>query len=545
MRISWLFVLLFEIINAYEDVCGTLSPGSFCLESGICSHSDTTTCDMAYISASTHLLKLIDDIPIVVRPVGDNALIAFTLALSRNAVKPQPIKPPAQLANTQEHLEFVDTIAILARQMYMEFPRIRYVESRVRNMTNSAKRIGTHASMSPAYGHYFLRTLHVGLIRQYFRLLIEYMTCLRFRDPMRRAIFANLVPYTHAWMSVHRSLRLPSPFLGSEYLEFLTEVSRYDPLYETSEELKSWIVPWMDSSPTIPWYYMTIVPPDEFPLDVLNFLDLPTNIPIDEDFAFEAFDQIGALVDNMYGIDDCEVLIDHFRAAIYFMHDMPGINEDHRETFCEFSQEFWQNTMLMLVETCGGKYKQAVIPMILDLVRICSTKILSLESRSKTILPFILQRDNTSHQYNNVSQNLTLLVRSISVIPVNILRGTVRVFGDFDDHISLLSQLVSNLSASIGDQSVAARIADIDTGMIYSDPLRYLNSKSGLMGMGAATALILVEKDPLAVLTKLFLDESVSYRNGFCSVVNCLAIDTLFDSNEILLAIEYLRNVSQ
>jgi hypothetical protein len=180
-----------------------------------------------------------------------------------------------------------------------------------------------------------------------------------------------------------------------------------------------------------------------------------------------------------------------------------------------------------------------IISGMLDMSRICGDRGHSLPYRIDGLLPIVLRRTNLSVRYR-IPRGREF--EYLSDIPISVLRQRIRVLSidessfetDTLSHVAYLSHFLEAHSHILP--------------LIASDTVLDALQKSVVESLGVVSALLLIEGDPTGILAShfaSFIFTSISFRTGFCKVINCIAFETLFCSSEIPILLEHLRTRSR
>ena len=525
----------------FQDACTSIDSNSICLESGMCSNDLGLSCDDAYIRSSQNLLKPIDDPPIVPPPRHSAGDILISILLSRGELFIEPEDFHPSIWKRSEHVELMSALTTLTIDMYMDFPRIQYKQYVLVDLVQKARAVVASKIVDPRYRITLLYTSHFGITRTYFRAIIEYMNSLSRGNPLRGAIFANLVPFIHAWIKVHEILQLPSPFLGAEYYGILTEASRFDPLYEVNPLEKIWVIPIHireGSTPSL--LTIPVLDNGNFPLSVLDFLDVS-----ETDFSVNSvIAQFIQKYESLIDISDCDYISEYNRATLFFMKHHPEVTPEDKRLFCRETNTYWQMMLFATAKACSHR-RPDIMQTVIDLVGICGRTFFPLQFRAAYLLPLFVASTSPTYQFDLRTSPVNPL-RTMSLIPINILRSNVRIafddgFGDPElEHAAFLSQFVANITRP---EHYLPLVSRVGSEVYFSNLVEFVVTKSSLMGIGVAIGLLFRAGDPNKIfqnIPNLYLD-SVSVRSGFCKVVNCVGIETLFDQSDIPTVLEFVR----
>ena len=513
------------------DMCTRLNEASFCMDSGFCSNTEPPlACRDAYIRASEGLLKLNPLPPIITHLAGDLDFYQDDVSYLRGEWMP-PLPNDSQtlafIRSDPYHLSFLSSLLEYNNLLEKDFPFIRYESCSVfvrlvRSVGSLQFQYRSLKMASPSYNSILLNLHTIASITTQIRIYIEYVSALARTDPLRKAMFANLLPFIHAWMLVQVYVNIQKPILLPELIDFITSAAQYDPLYMSTEHLKTWFVylPRMDGNrdttpPVIPFV-------EPVPLTVYDYFD----IPIDEMNTSNVVERITSGINSTNS--------QYQWLAALFMQNHPEVAGAQKEQFCtNFLTR--TNQVLPFKSDASREMQMKMIAGISDLYRLCGDAVVSLDFRINHVLPTLLRRINITNDYEFDRADE---YKSTTEISIYSLRQDTRVFikglsgTPTEKHIEYLSNL---LEIHIRSPIYTWLASDEAFGPA---PRRVMET------LGSAAALLLVQGDPTGVLRLHYPTlklNSVSFRSGFCKVLNCVAFETLFHEGEIPLVLETLR----
>jgi hypothetical protein len=522
--LSILALLATSGLAANPDMCTALKSTSFCMDSGFCSDTDRRlTCREAYIRISEGLLRPNSEPPILSKL--PTAFSEFTMfARGEKRMQPDPHAQQELYTNPsfpRFSIALVEFHSILTNR----FPYIRYesgelhqelllAASQLQNLTKTVRFRSAIMSLSL-----------VNSISAQIRIYIEFISSLSRTDPLRIAIFAHLIPFVHAWMTLHALFVLPPPLLPLECLEFLTTASQYDPLYTESGKT------WLSSLPQIGREFRNS--------PIVPFIDQFETIPL------PVYDYLGIPTDGMNMTLMVETIIDRLDPrnkhnqwlSIMFLANHPNVTNDLKGRFC---RSFMQRTNNRIPFFSDGVHRELDfknLEGVLDLYRLCGDTVVSFAYRTGTILPLLFRRSNltTTVPLNRVD-NYTAILR----IPIQVFRHTLRLSMVGVDSSEMTSRdiHVDFLTSFLRIPSASAIRAAISTHRVFTQKEKFVPEV-----LGRIIALLLLEGDPTGILRYRFptlMFDSVSGISGFCKVINCVAFRTLFTLEEIPRVLDYL-----
>ena len=511
-------ILATSVSAAVRDMCTAIKSTSFCMDSGFCSDMDPAlTCRSAYVTASEGLLRVSSQPPIVSKISTD---ISELLVYSRGDKKmfsSHGFERSVAFANFERSLlEFNYALC-------KDFPYLMYGSGDVhRQLLAAAAVLG---GVTFKLQQTILSRSVVNSISAQIRNYIELIASLSRIDPFRISVFANLVPFIHAWMRLHTFFSLPPPLLAPEYFEFLTSVAQYDPLYPTQEEEKIWKIalPIIEfelkrSGPVVPFIDQT----DPVPFPVLDFLGLPIDGELD----------ISKIV------SECDPTNRHnLWLSIMVMANHHKVTEDHKSQFCS---KFLTSDRLVFPVAGGRNFGLKNLEAILDLYRLCGDRVVSFEYRTNIILPFILRRSSLT---SNIEFPRVDDYSVFSRISAHTLRHKLRLSMSGAEPSSNPRQThIDYLTSFIKIPSAAALRSAIATPRVFTSAERIVPET-----LGKVVALLLLEGDPTGILRSRYpslLLDSVSGLNGFCKVLNCVAFTTIFKPSEFPRVLQHLESIT-
>lgn len=370
---------------------------------------------------------------------------------------------------------------------------------------------------------------------------------------IRRALVSHWVPVFHALTRVSRSLSLPDIFIHDANVEFLTEVMKFDPLYEQNDFNKAWMLS-MEQQDNNHALVLPLLPPvdiDDFPLVVTEFLNIDNSSPITD-----TMDSIIQQLVAAINMSSTHMKIHVVRSALFYMFQFPGITDVHRSYFCTQSQFLWSDLLGTLMTLTEVLTSTNVITLI-DLFRVCGKSYLSIDDRVRLVLPIVLagSRDiSTIHEvcvadHNGNTNFLTnITMRLFARIPIPhwreqiLLKRNESAVATKIEHGKLLGQFLSEMLKKVYPSLVSKHNT-------VSAVRKRVWPRLTLAVLGKITALLVVAGDPDRLLQTLLSNgtmpnlymKSIFVRNGFCQVLDCNVFDTMFDDDELPAVLEILR----
>lgn len=525
---TWLCYALVTVSGLSPDACNSLNSTSFCMDSGFCSNTrNQLSCRDAYIRRSENLLIPNSQVPIIFHPIGTDEVVQSVIDYTRGELEPPSVDEFVSPTITAHpyHVSLIHALSRISKTLGENFPFLHYHDNtQLVYLIVVARVIQSQPELfNEVYRRSLMNNSWMKSIRTQIRIYIEHISSLSRTDLLRKSIFANLVPFVHAWVRFHNMLALPSPVMPIEYLNFLTTAAQFDPLYETSESKKVWVIGLPAAARTV----MTI-----------PFIDLHSAVPLPvlDYFDFEestlnittAVDRVIEKSRNLSSIPDLLM-------SVMFMQYHPSVTDTHRTLYCaSFSG--------MPTQSRTGDFGEfQIISGMLDMSRICGDRGHPLPDRIDWILPIVLRRANLSNHYRIPNGRE---FEYLSDIPISALRQRIRVMSidesSFDTD-TLLHSHVAYLSHFLEAHSHTLPL-------IASDTVLDAHQKSIVESLGVVSALLLIEGDPTGILGSRFarfLFNSISFRTGFCKVINCIAFETLFRPSEISILLDHLRTRSR
>ena len=348
-----------------------------------------------------------------------------------------------------------------------------------------------------------------------FRIFLEYVRGLDYTHPLRRAIFANLVSYTHAWITINGIFDLPCPFLGHEYVDFLYTVSRYVPTYLDNPQSRPWYLVEPQSEPGNAVFSIPYIPHRNDGVELTSILDY---WHFDETTNISEIDQLVDLFESEIDVPgstaDCSKAISVLRTSLHFMRHHPLVNEAHVGKFCGHNYPGLHDDILQIADYCDFSYRDKIIEIFLDVFRLCGRHdFLDSPSMEDSIVNFLIRRDGGVVEIETPPPSYHRM-SFLRELPTQHLRSKIRLIWDRDSttlshddqHFHILTSFMRFISTSYNE--------------------------SDLEVIGIATGLLLVERHPDFIHGVRLLHNRATHA-GFCKVVNCVAIQTLFDHSQM------------
>jgi hypothetical protein len=489
--------------------------------------------DPAYIILSKNLSVPIDQPPMT--PAYDPAAAAALRFMRGSAVT-----VPQTWLLSSSYIALHQCLEEMVAQFQSQYPTIVVDIPLLQRLVRAAENVRTEiivplvqaGRVQRILGEFLASIIQdrlVKAIEAYFDAIVEYLKSTDIFDPIRSAITANLGPYLHAWLAMYQRLRLPYPFHGRGYLDLLTHVAKFDPLYTQNDEENIWTI---SIDPSAPYYYS---PPFILDHDDLTIDDYFT--PVIEDIQRHVVGHTWAtspenivrlihtrlrlmvMTYNMRQHSWPEIST-HIKASLVFLRTHK--DEISIELFCESTRDIW--TTLFMAITLWAE--EGGFPYLLDIFRICGQQYLSVSDRVLIVLPAILGTPELSRFRTvlNVGTPPSLLIHE--------LRQGVQFHSMAATEISLSSYLTQFI-----------RAATMTSGFRTTDPQSH-------QLLGNFVALLVLEGDPKGILetliqrgiTRNFYFDSEFVKRGFCHVLNCLAFDVLFQDSDLIHVLQFLRS---
>ena len=396
-----------------------------------------------------------------------------------------------------------------------------------------------------------------------------------FSSDVANTVMSNLQPFVHAWLTANAYLGINFPLWLTQDLGIVTAMSKFDPLYTSSEEDKSWIVPVAEPALSR-GSELLILPPiyvtgrDDFPLPVLDILS------ISEDGIPNAGNALGL---SLVEMQTKQSIVDYnfLRAAIFYLRFHESVNDMDRMNFCTIS--------LPIIRIIFEQMKMQAIPAhdlfgtngISEYLNLCGARELELEERLEHILlPSTLPerlvpgtKIKRIELTRGTAKSMVRTLRYIAKIPVHMIQKPLIIVSGGEKPFDLVraggrpSPSRDN-GATVADidqyHSFLTKLTKATITTLYTSTLDILtvagpatNSDLGevLRGFGRVIALLMIEGDPDNILAPFFSTHSeydlyfnsVAIRRGFCEVVSCNILDALVGKDELIPALELIRGV--
>ena len=476
----------------------------FCTISGNypCTHTDV------YITASEALLIETDEPPIIVSK-SFHTMLRRTMMISLASDVTALEEIPLAIADEKRAL-LKRYLAEFSHAMMRGFPFIQPDHRVIRNGVAAAANIWkAYREQIRLVNAEILANAEYSAIRTNFKVILEFIMGLNYTHPLRRAIFANLVSCTHAWISIHRVLDLPSLFIAHEYVDFLQTVSRYVPTYFGTE---SWYLDMPEHVPGDLVYSIPLIPHRNDGVDLTSILD---HWDFDE-IAYSTeidtlVDSFSSAIDEFGGSSDCSDYVSVYRTSLHFMRYHPLVNATHVDEFCGENYVEFQHDIEQIARDCDVSYRDQITAIILDLFRVCGRDdFLHSSSLVQSVVDFLIRRKEGLIKHIPAPFQLQQWMYTLLGLSTQVLRSKIRLIWDrdsttlsYDDqHFRILTHFMQNFPTAYTD-----RVCEV---------------------IGIVMGLLLVERHPDFIHGVRLLPHRAT-QAGFCKVVNCVAFQTLFD----------------
>ena len=542
-------ILFFAVAGAkVSDVCNDIDSTSYCMETGRCSGNLTLSCDEAYMRVSDNYLRYLGEPPIIHSISPDEFMQSIRMTAPRSGSMYRSSAAP-HLDWNSHHTALMKSIGEFGTKMFVDFPLVRRYDRSIARMIETARAVRSNfidtLSVTDRYIYHSVITerVNVNAIHTYFAWVLRHLYSMDRSDTMRTFLVANLIPLVHAWIEVHRILLLPQPFIGSNYLELLTQVSQYHPQY-TDETV------WTLSLNEFDYTASLVLPilPTEFSMQIYDVFEMDPDWPIDA-----AMGRILQLIKYPN--------VDRIRAALYFIRYHPRVTQVERIKFCEDTRNKWPMTMLSLESTM--EMESVHVFDLLEIFRVCGRDYFTVQDKVNYILlPLTPQFEDPQpdtvcdlspwFRLTDPMDRLFGIFRRIALTSPGALRGQLLIVFDSkipnfqDQHQRVLDELVQVLR----NPSMLNLISNFDTKKFVQDNqvAKIKDIKASFIGIGITVGLMVLAGDPNSVLENIIRDNysiymhSRSVRSGFCRVIDCLMFETLFDNTQIPQVLSMLRN---
>jgi len=554
-------LLLFPlgILSIIPDACTMIDPTSYCGEKGLCqSTQDSLTCEQAYVRVSQGNLVRISTPPVEIRLSRAMSQVAHRFGSKRLSSK--RIDLPKNIAMERDHLRLRKGFEILRSHLEEQFPYILYdqnvilkVMGAVRRFTPFMENYGPPKFPMDQYKMYWADDSLVWDIIAILTSAMNYMLSLDRDDPVREALFVNIIPYFHFMLSSHWSMDFIPPFTGPEYLDFLTTASVIHPRYLPPGSSGVWRIS-LSQNPnrlTIPVITIDDEERGHLPLSVLDILGLDVEY---ENNLQNAWDRV-ALSANKDLLDDpknCGRWIENAHAAIlFFKHEASNVPYGEKN-YCEYHANNWFNAVDSVQKQCP-EYIDAFVPILLTMFQLCDRSFFPLEDRVNTIFPLLVPLAKPGrrscyvvhHDFNDVEQQMRFLNQTDHFSQSRIVNElwltpeSSASTPSHTEHIDILNRRMP-IIWDAAHTLLSNAYQDRDAEKVVSNALR---------GVGVMIGLLLRERDPDGVLRNLVESapepsltiNSESIRRGLCRVVNCIGMDLVFANSELPEMLKLLR----
>lgn len=385
-RLTMLFLFLMGS-RAHQDACFHIEPSSVCEESGLCTITGIA-CDDAYIALGKSILVERNEPPMT--PSMDDKVYRILSELHPGAFASIPIWTTSPYyRNLTEKLEMV------VMKFQNQFPKIISDIPLIRELVDSAALFELHvvnelflefgddprrAFNRIRYYHEVVYNSLLADIDMYFDSIVGYVQSLDYSDDMREAILAQMIPYAHAVLRMNQYMRVPGGLIGQPWIEALTFMSRYDPLYTYSEDEKIWTIPLIISEHT------RLLPIT--PSDIGRFADI----------VFETFTSLDRdAILNEISVELRSYIIHHGtpfeRPRFYqFMRSsLIYLDSNDPDTTAEFCQAH-QEDFLQYFRIQTRRVEIHAHTSLLALFRICGSDYFTMQDRVSIVLPVLIGR---------------------------------------------------------------------------------------------------------------------------------------------------------
>ena len=469
--------------------------------------------------------------PILYSPRLNSTELEFAVSLSRGQFTRATDPSMIPLLRDQAVSKLLLTVQRLGRILADEFPLIVCKKDVISKLLWQAAEYQQVLSSEETVRRFLILHDTFASVRSAFWAILEYMSGLARTDPLRKAIFANTLPYAWAWMNMHSLLHLDPPFIAPEYHEFLLEASQYV-LPEVNKKLqRPWLIPF-DRTTTIsggtleiPFIFDT---PESFPLNVLDLLGIPLDVS-EDDFSVQP---LMHQIDLLHANPDHSYVVDFLRAALIFMRYHPvAAQYVERGEFCFFVSEEVEELYARTVRS----HPMKTLEIAIELTRLCGRMFWTPEVYDQLT-------DRPGPHMLRVPNNIASLSEAIGVLPMNALRSRFR-----------FPRIPETDEFALFFKYLNAHIPYIDSRIHRPANSRNMTIRSKaqrvLVSIGTVFGLLFVEDDPGHFLENRYGDvplqslfhNSLSIWHGFCKVINCLALHTLFEQITVSEILQALR----
>ena len=448
------------------------------------------------------------------------------------------VPEPGPWVSHASFIELTECLSALAAKLKYQYPTIIADIELLRRLVEAAKSVrihivvplmdrGRHPRDLGQFSATFAQHSSVKAVETYFDVIVEYIKSTDLIDPIRRAIISNLGPYLHAWLSLHQHLQLPYPFHGRGFIDILTHVGQYDPIYPLNAEEKIWTIP-VDHG--APYFYNPPMIVDEGDDSNIGDFFNPMLAEMQRLVACHTWSSTPETILRLIQARLWVMIGQHnmrrhpgpemftlVKASLFYMRMHPEISFD---SFCAATRDTW----ITLFTIISSWPENGGFPYLLDLFRICGRNFFTVSDRVLIVLPVILGTREVHGQPIFVSEHVPRL-------PIFQLRRGVEFQFSTPGltHANYLSQFID----------AATLVNSTDANSLHI--------------LGNFVALTIVEGDSEGVLQSLiergvtrdFYFNSQSVKRGFCEVLNCLAFDVLFDTTELVEMLQVLRSQAE
>ena len=470
-----------------SDACEYIDPSSHCEDSGLCSGTAISCLDM-YITAAKTLI-----IPRYEAPM--TPIIDPFQTTSIQLLQSGPPTVPGTWSTRQEFVNLVDLLDQMSAKFQSQYPMIEVDILLLRQVVNAAKIVGTTIAtpliQGPgcrafvAYQKFITQTNAVKSIDTYLDIVLEYITSCEFNDQLRGAIVAHLGPYFHAWLTVFRHLKLPSPLSEKRIPDIIMHMVKFDPLYPETVEEKIWVVPVNVEDLNYRSGFPIVRSDDEEPIpdNVYESIDLTINKPATPETVLGIIEiKLPLMLTSPIPRAAWGQISVFIRASFFYIQNHPGLPT---RDFCQSTRDLWRNmfTSIFSWNDCFAR------PFLIPLFQICGFDYLSLEDRVSFALPVMVGRrisPGTLHPHYTGQSPLSVY-----------------------DIRRVVEFRYANLTDSQGHHMFLSRFVADATGELATG---HASDTSYLRTLGQMIALLVIEGDPLGTLQSIL---SHSVRPSF------------------------------
>ena len=539
-----MFALLIALLLIYcsgqftDDPCTMLHPLSFCRQSdpkpGFCSGDLTLSCHGAYDKVSVPFLRPATEAPVLT----PRTELPFALMSGLPPIvleKGSPLTPLARFFRAGGN--YID-------HFRSDFPHIRFRGIPAGIFEHAAQQLVASALAHPS-GNYIWRIrkkiYYSKMFSECHTLLVSGLNYIYAAGPFsRRGIFANYIHYLHVWLSVVRIIGLPSLFSQASYVEILTGVAEFQPFFSGASKT-FWTFEFPESRHLPNALILPIILPRNVDDVLIRISDFFNGQNITSDWLMtraqtsHRFEPGTLTVTNL------------LRASLALELYQPS------ENYCETYRQFWMDAFAAMRPASRKQHTDYLMRLnLLQLFRICGNRYMDLAFRALTVLPALIPKTSGSQIEvdvcfsNGTFTSMDVAKRLSSMSTLNFVDNILLVCKEELLFTRFISAFVVNITST---DSLRQLPSYTDT-LYFSSTESYLVSMKTLKGFGIAIALLMREGDPHRVLETALRDrvipnyylDSPAIRAGFCEVLNCGVIETIFANSEYPQLLSIIRD---